>query len=124
MEIKVANTILYCRHWSECVAFYRDDLKFEVSYANEWFVEFKLNEAACLSVVDADRAWVGPSSGEGVMVSLKVDNLVDVYLEMEMLELDPTPVEEVLGSEVFSIFDPEGVRLEFWSTTKGKRDDI
>ena len=58
------------------------------------------------------------------MVSLKVDNLVDVYLEMESLGLDPTPVEEVWGSEVFSIFDPEGVRLEFWSTTKDTRDDI
>lgn len=120
MNIDVVNTILYCRNWSESVAFYRDDLKFEVSFANEWFVEFKLNEAACLSVVDAIRAWVGPSSGEGVMVSLKVDNLVDVYLEMETLGLDPTPVAEVWGSEVFSIFDPEGVRLEFWSSIKSK----
>ena len=122
MKIAVANTILYCRNWSECVVFYRDTLGIEVSFANEWFVEFKLNEAACLSVVDASRAWVGPSSGEGVMVSLKVENLVDVYLEMEALELDPTPVEEVWGAEVFSVFDPEGVRLEFWSAMKGKTD--
>jgi len=122
MKIAVANTILYCRNWAECVAFYRDTLKFEVSFVKEWFVEFKLNEAACLSVVDASRAWVGTCSGEGVMVSLKVDNLVDVYLEMEALELDPTPVEEVWGAEVFSIFDPEGVRLEFWSLTKSKTD--
>jgi uncharacterized glyoxalase superfamily protein PhnB len=120
MKIDVANTILYCRNWSESIAFYRDDLKFEVSFVNEWFVEFKLNEAACLSVVDASRAWVGPSSGEGVMVTLKVENLVDVYLEMEALGLDPTPVEEVWGAEVFSIFDPEGVRLEFWSSIKSK----
>ena len=123
MKIDVANTIIYCRNWSESVAFYRDELKFEISFTNDWFVEFKLNEAACLSVVDASRAWVGPSSGEGVMVSLKVGNLVDVYMEMESLGLDPTPVEEVWGSEVFSIFDPEGVRLEFWSSIKGKTDD-
>ncbi len=120
MKIDVVNTILYCRHWSESVAFYRDDLKFEVNFSNEWFVEFRLNAAACLSVVDASRAWVGPSSGEGVMVSLKVDNLVDVYLEMESLGLDPTSVEEVWGSDVFSIFDPEGVRIEFWSLNKAK----
>ncbi len=119
MEIKVANTILYCRRWSECVAFYRDDLELEVSFANEWFVEFKLNEAACLSVVDAERAWVGPSSGEGVMVGFRVDNLLELHSEMESQGLDPTPVEEVWGSEVFSIFDPEGIRLEFWTPKKG-----
>jgi catechol 2,3-dioxygenase-like lactoylglutathione lyase family enzyme len=118
MKINVVNTILYCRNWSECVAFYRDDLKLAVNLAKEWFVEFKLNEAACLSVVDASRAWVGPGSGEGVMVSLKVDDLAAVRSEMETTGLDPTPVEEVWGAEVFSIFDPEGVRLEFWSLKK------
>jgi len=119
MKIEVVNTILYCRNWADCVAFYRDDLQFEVNFANEWFVEFKLNEAACLSVADAGRAWVGPSSGEGVMVSLRVENLVDLRSELEIKGLDPTPVEEVWGSEVFSVFDPEGVRLEFWSLNKG-----
>jgi uncharacterized glyoxalase superfamily protein PhnB len=115
MKIDVVNTILYCRNWSECVAFYRDDLKLEISFANEWFVEFKLNATACLSVVDESRAWVGPSSGEGVMVSFKVENLVDTYSEMAKSGLEPTPIEEVWGTEVFSIFDPEGIRIEFWS---------
>jgi len=44
MKIDVANTIIYCRNWSESVAFYRDELKFEISFTNEWFVEFEKPE--------------------------------------------------------------------------------
>lgn len=42
MKIERANTILYCQKWSEVVTFYRDSLKFFVSYQTDWFVEFQL----------------------------------------------------------------------------------
>ena len=118
MKVKVASTILYCKNWPETVSFYRDELKFEVSFANEWFVEFKLNAAACLSVVDEKRATIRHANGEGVMISLKVDKIESVYREMEALELNPTSIKEVWGSPVFYIFDPEGVRIEFWSQSQ------
>ena len=115
MKINVVNTIIYCKNWFESVTFYRDVLKFEVVFAKEWFVEFKLNEAASLSVVDEQRSVTGTSHGEGVMLSLRVDDVKTVRFEMELLELDPTPIETVWNVRVFSIFDPEGVRIEFWS---------
>lgn len=115
MKIKVVNTILYCKNWSETVAFYREDLRLKVSFVNDWFVEFKLNEMACLSVVDETRATIRHANGEGMMISLKVDEIESVYREMEALQLNPTPISEVWGSPVFSVFDPEGVRIEFWS---------
>jgi len=115
VQVSIVNTIIYCKSWSECVAFYRDDLKFEVVFANEWFMEFKVNEAASLSVVDERRSLSGTASGEGVMLSFRVDDVNSVRSEMELLELDPTPIATVWDSPVFSIFDPEGVRIEFWS---------
>jgi len=78
-------------------------------------MEFKVNEAASLSVVDERRSATGTSSGEGVMLSFRVDDVNSVRSEMELLELGPTPIETVWDSPVFSIFDPEGVRIEFWS---------
>jgi len=115
VQISIANTIIYCKNWPESVAFYRDDMKFEVVFANEWFVEFKVNEAASLSVVDERRSATGTSSGEGVMLSFRVDDVNSLRSEMELLELDPTPIATVWNSPVFSIFDPEGIRIEFWS---------
>ena len=115
VKVDIVNTIIYCKNWLASVAFYRDELKFEVAFANDWFVEFKLNEAACLSVVDETRAAIGHSNGEGMMISFKVGEIESVYLEMESLKLNPTPIKMVWGADVFSVFDPEGTQIEFWS---------
>ena len=45
MHIRTSNTILYCRKWKETVAFYRDVLKLDVHFSNDWFVEFDYNGA-------------------------------------------------------------------------------
>ncbi len=56
MKIKAANSILYCKNWSETVDFYKNDLKLPVISSTDWFVEFKLNESARLSVANEARA--------------------------------------------------------------------
>ena len=43
MEIRMANTIVYCAQWEETVDFYKYRLQLEVTTALDWFVEFKLN---------------------------------------------------------------------------------
>ena len=72
MKIKAANTILYCKKWDETVAFYRDGLKLLVISSTDWFVEFKLNESARLSVANEIRESIKSGEGKGITISLQV----------------------------------------------------
>jgi catechol 2,3-dioxygenase-like lactoylglutathione lyase family enzyme len=114
MKIKAANTILYCRNWRKTVAFYRDGIKLLVLSSNEWFVEFKLNEAARLSVADEARTTVKSGDGKGITISLQVADVVQVQTELTQAGISSTPIKEVWGSKAVYVRDPEGNRLEFW----------
>ena len=115
MKIKATNTILYCRKWEETVAFYRTGLKLPVLSSTEWFVEFKLNDRSRVSVADEARTSVKSSGGNGITLSLQVDDIEQTRTELLAAGISPTPVKEVWGSQVFYIYDPEGNRLEFWA---------
>ncbi len=114
MKIKAANTILYCRNWQETVAFYRDGIKLLVLSSNDWFVEFKLNEAARLSVANDARTSVKSGDGKGITISLQVADIEKVQAELLEARISPTPIKEVWGSRAIYVRDPEGNRLEFW----------
>ncbi|MFW5828491.1 MAG: VOC family protein, partial [Alkalispirochaeta sp.] len=75
MEIRRSNTIIYCECWRETVAFYRDVLELSPTMEHDWFVEFRLTETAMLSVADTSRARIDTSRGEGVTISLRVDDV-------------------------------------------------
>lgn len=115
MKIKAANTILYCKKWEETVAFYRDGLGLLVISSTDWFVEFKLNESARLSVADETRASIKSGDGKGITISLQVADVEELRSQLIGLGLDPTPIKEVWGSKAMYLRDPEGNRLEFWS---------
>lgn len=115
MKIKAANTILYCRKWEETVAFYKDKLKLLVISSTDWFVEFKLNESARLSIANETRATIKSGNGKGVTLSLQVADVEETRAECVEAGLNPTPIKEVWGSKAIYIHDPEGNRLEFWS---------
>ncbi len=55
MKIENSNTILYCANWEETVRFYQDILALDVSFSNEWFVEFELNSMSRISVADEKK---------------------------------------------------------------------
>ncbi len=114
MEISTLNTILYCRQWQQTVAFYRDGLALPVLTERDWFVEFELNGGARLSIADETRASVKSSGGQGLTLSLKVNDLHERHRILQRAELDPGPIKPLWGSEVFYLFDPEGNRIEFW----------
>jgi catechol 2,3-dioxygenase-like lactoylglutathione lyase family enzyme len=44
--VRRVNTILYCRHWRETVAFYRERLGLKSAFQCDWFVEFRLTPTA------------------------------------------------------------------------------
>ena len=115
MKINSANTILYCNRWKETVEFYATGLNLRVLLDREWFVEFQLTGSARLSIADAARTTVKSNDGNGIAISLKVDNLQSAHIDFQQRNLNPPPIRPLWGSMVFYLYDPEGNRLEFWS---------
>jgi catechol-2,3-dioxygenase len=115
MKIKAANTILYCRKWNETVDFYRNGLKLLVISSTDWFVEFKLNESARLSVANEARASVKSGDGRGITISLQVVDIEETRSELLESGFAPSPIKEIWGSKAVYLHDPEGNRLEFWA---------
>src|SRR5690606_23336603 len=75
-RIKSANTILYCENWDACVHFYKDILKFRVTFAKEdWFRELEMNSGARISVANVKRCTIPSSAGQGITLSWQVDEL-------------------------------------------------
>ncbi|MBI9090393.1 MAG: VOC family protein [Desulfobacterium sp.] len=116
MDIKTANTILYCRKWKETVAFYKAQLGLEVTTSCEWFVEFKLNVAARLSIADEARTSIDSNRGKGITITLEVEDIETTHLYLSKVGLNPPPIKDhAWGAKLIHIYDPEGNRLEFWS---------
>ena len=110
------NTILYCRHWRETVAFYRDQLGLPVRFESDWLVEFHVSETGCLSVADERRSRVKSAAGAGLTVTLRVADADATHSRLEGAGLKVGPVRtHPWGARLFRFHDPEGHRLEVWS---------
>lgn len=115
MQVRTANTILYCTNWKETVCFYREILALDILFSNDWFVEFKLNNNARLSIADEQRASIKSNKGKGITISLRIDSLQELFHYMKDNNYKPSPVKKIWGSKQFFVFDPEANRIEFWS---------
>lgn len=119
MGIRTVNTILYCNKWNETVDFYKTHLRLPVATSLEWFVEFKLNETSRLSIADTARTSIGSSDGNGITITMEVDDIKTTHSYLGEAGLNPTAIiDHAWGSKVVYIYDPEGHRIEFWSQDK------
>lgn len=113
--LKTANTILYCRHWEQTVAFYREQLGLQVNFSNDWFVEFCLNDRTRLSIANESRASVKSCGGQGITLALETGDIELLWNQINQKGLAPTQIREhAWGARVFYFFDPEGHRIEIW----------
>jgi predicted enzyme related to lactoylglutathione lyase len=109
------NTILYCREWEEMVRFYRDRLRLPVTFANEWFMEFRLAHNTRLSIADERRSSVKSAAGKGITLALEVAQIEPAHRQMQNIGLKPSAIRRhPWNARVFRLFDPEGNRLEVW----------
>ncbi len=114
--IRIANTILYCCRWQETVAFYRDILGFPVTFENTWFVEFKINDHARLSVANEQRATIKSSKGAGLTLAFQVGKADEVWQCFLSKGVNVGKItDHPWGGRSFFLFDPEGNRIEMWS---------
>ncbi len=116
LSISSINTILYCNKWQETVEFYQNWLKLPVNFSSDWFVEFQLGQSAYLSVADATRATIKSSQGAGLTLTLRVENAAEAWQMLKHNGIAVGPIKEVWGACVFYFYDPEGYRLEVWSS--------
>ena len=116
LAFKTANTILYCRRWRETVDFYRNSLSLPVTFASDWFVEFRLTDTARLSVADEGWATIKSAGGAGMTLTLQVESADAAWSELCERGVSLEPLRDhPWGARVFYLFDPEGHRLEIWS---------
>ena len=116
INIKSANTILYCKNWEETVIFYKAQLKLPITTALDWFIEFRLSETSCLSVADESRTTINSNEGKGITITLEVDDIKKTHSYLIESGLNPSLIKHhSWGAKVVHLFDPEGNRIEFWS---------
>jgi catechol-2,3-dioxygenase len=115
LKIKTTNTILYCEHWEETVSFYKSALQLPVVASNNWFVEFRLNSTARLSIADESRTTIESNYGKGLTIGLQVENIEALRSQLIESGLNPSEIKDVWGAKAIYLHDPEGNRIEFWA---------
>lgn len=108
------NTILYCQQWDATACFYRDRLGLPVTFANDWFVEFRLMDGAFLSIANAARATIQPAHGRGITLSWQVEDIEAAHEQLQNGGIEVTPIKVKWGARVLYFHDPEGHRIELW----------
>lgn len=121
LTVRRSNTILYTERWAETVAFYRDSLSLMVAFENDWFVEFALGSGSFVSVADAARSSIAPGRGDGITLSLLVDDVGAVRSDLLRAGVEVGEVGVRWGADVLDVHDPSGNRVEFWSERAAKR---
>jgi hypothetical protein len=99
------------------VRFYRDQLQLPVNFSTDWFIEFYLTPNARLSIADEKRSTIKSSSGNGITLTLEVEEIELVHKQLDNLGLKPTAIRKhPWEAMVFHLIDPENNRLEVWQS--------
>ncbi|MFT5483402.1 MAG: putative enzyme related to lactoylglutathione lyase [Halieaceae bacterium] len=115
INIRAANTILYCKKWGEVIEFYKKNLNLDINISNEWFVEFRITDHSYLSIADESRASIKSSNGQGVTITFEVEDIEATHIYLKEKFCNPSSIKNhSWGAKVIHIYDPEGNRLEFW----------
>lgn len=115
IPINLSNTILYCIRWRETVDFYRRVLGLPVNVEKDWFVELRLTPHSFVSIADARRASIDSSAGQGLTLTLQVDDVHAMHGRLADAGVGVGSVKRhAWGALGFFCRDPEGYRLEFW----------
>jgi predicted enzyme related to lactoylglutathione lyase len=116
LSINSANTILYCNKWPEMVDFYQNRLNLPVTFFSDWLVEFQLSESAYLSVANARQTTISSSQGAGLTLTFRVESADKTWQILKHNGIAVGSIKDIWGARVFYFFDPEGYRLEVWSS--------
>ncbi|MFT5176378.1 MAG: catechol 2,3-dioxygenase-like lactoylglutathione lyase family enzyme [Gammaproteobacteria bacterium] len=110
------NTVLYCQHYAQTLAFYEHVLGLQRTFSKDWFVEFRVAQEAFLSVADQNRATISSAQGKGLTLTFQVDDVRASHDQLHargatLTAVGPRP----WGAQGFLLHDPEGTRIEIWA---------
>lgn len=117
------HTVLRCRKWSECVAFYRDVLGLSIVDRKERFVEFRVTSASRIGLINtgAQRGEV-EGAKDGIILSFCLEDLEATHEELASRWPGTSEIRtHPWGDRLFETEDPEGRRIEFWTPGRGAR---
>lgn len=116
MLVEGFHTILICRNWEECVAFYRDLLEFRVVESKPGFVEVEVAPGAYIGLIRSTRDDNSENRDSSLILTFRVANLDKVHEIISVLCRGVTEIiEHPWGARLFKMRDPEGRPLEIWS---------
>jgi predicted enzyme related to lactoylglutathione lyase len=111
------NTILYCKNWKETLRFYRVLFDSPGDPLKDWFVEFSINATARISVADEKHASIKSANGKGITLSIQIEDIERQWDRLHRSGLAPNEIRvHSWGAKVFYLFDPEGHRVEMWTS--------
>ena len=114
--MRAMNTVLYCEHFVETLAFYDEVMQLPRGFANDWFVEFKVAQEAYLSVADQRRASIDSAQGKGLTLTFRVDDVLACHRQLcARGAVSSAPGARPWGAQGFLLHDPEGTRIEIWA---------
>ena len=132
------NTVLYCQHYAQTVAFYEHVLGLQRTLVKDWFVEFRVAQQAFLSIADQNHATINSAQGKGLTLTFQVEdvhpgplsdvvhsggvvplcdeNLAGGHEQLRARGATLTAVgARPWGAQGFLLRDPEGTRIEIWA---------
>ncbi len=119
LSVKSQHSVLICREWEACVAFYRDVLGLPIVYQRNRFVEFEVTPDSRVGILEPLRPNAAEPGHEHVILSLCVPDIEEVHKKLEARTTDLPPIRKhPWGPRLFEIRDPEGWRIEFWEGDK------
>jgi len=123
LRVSSFHTVLFCEKWEECVSFYRDVLGFRIVEKRDRFVEFEVTGGARIGILRPLNPPARQRGHDSVILSFRVADIEETHAELKSrcAEL-PAVREHPWGARVFELRDPEGWRLEFWSSEGSSRD--
>ncbi|MFO7941266.1 MAG: VOC family protein [Bacillota bacterium] len=115
MQIDYPITFLYYTDLDPVVPFYRDVLGLDLSIDQGWAKIFRVNEKACVGLVDESRGSMTAAEEKGVLLTLVVDDVDSWYRHMRengAAIITPPTTHEEIGVYCFFVEDPGGYRIE------------
>lgn len=116
LSIETFHTILPCRKWEECVAFYRDLLGFRIVDTKPGFVEVEVTPGARLGLIRRARERAVEDRDPALVLTFRVS---DLEKARDALASRCEGVTEIMqhpwGERLFKMRDPDGRPLEIWS---------
>jgi catechol 2,3-dioxygenase-like lactoylglutathione lyase family enzyme len=116
LTVEGFHTILLCRRWEECVAFYRDLFGFRTVDSGPGFVEVEVAPGSHIGLVRSRKG--GSPEGGGFALALTF-RVPDLEKAREFLAARAPGVGDIIdhpwGARLFRMQDPEGRPLEIWT---------